>query len=149
MNSQELSELLSVLEICGDIDNVSIRDINIAFRKLPLVMHPDKASGEEKEEKTAAFKKLRGAYEIPSRINLQPCKVGGLPRLGQSEQYCTSLQTTWILSPLDHSIPYFCCTFPFLTPMKLSPCNFSEFHLLENTGPFLCNLRPISSQIYY
>ena len=63
MNSQELSELLSVLEIKDDISNVTIRDINIAFRRIALVVHPDKADDEDKEKKTEAFKRLRSAYE--------------------------------------------------------------------------------------
>ena len=50
-------------EINDDISNVTIRDLNVAFRKLALVLHPDKADEDEKEEKTAAFKTLRAAYE--------------------------------------------------------------------------------------
>ena len=63
MNYQELSELLSVLGISDDIQNVTTRDINVAFRKQAPKVHPDKASEEEKEEKTEAFKKLRAAYD--------------------------------------------------------------------------------------
>ena len=52
MNSQELSELLCNLEIEDDISNVTIRDINIAFRRMKLKVHPDKADDEDKEKKT-------------------------------------------------------------------------------------------------
>ena len=48
---KELSELLKVLEINKDISNVSVRDVRNAFKKLALLLHPDKAG----EEKTEAF----------------------------------------------------------------------------------------------
>ena len=63
MKNQVISELLCVLEIDKDISNVSIRDINVAFRRLALIVHPDKAEGGDISEKTAAFQKLRSAYE--------------------------------------------------------------------------------------
>ena len=71
MNDQELSELLSVLEIKDDIKNVTIRNINVAFRRLARQVHPDKASEEQKEEKTEAFKKLRAAYEKLKKFLLE------------------------------------------------------------------------------
>ena len=59
MNSQELNDLLSILEILKDISNVTTGEVNAAFRRLALALHPDKAG----DEKTAAFQKLRSAYE--------------------------------------------------------------------------------------
>ena len=59
MNSQELNDLLSILEIHKDISNVTTGEVNAAFRRLALALHPDKAG----DEKTAAFQKLRSAYE--------------------------------------------------------------------------------------
>jgi DnaJ-class molecular chaperone len=61
MKNQVISELLCVLEIDKDISNVSIRDINVAFRKLALVVHPDKAEDEDKAEKT---QELRNSFII-------------------------------------------------------------------------------------
>ena len=58
LNNQEINELLSVLEIREDIVNVTERHVNIAFRKLALTTHPDKAG----DAKTAAFQKLLSAY---------------------------------------------------------------------------------------
>ena len=59
MNSQLITELLSILGISEDISNVTVRNIRVAFRKKALLLHPDKAG----EMKTAAFQKLRSAYE--------------------------------------------------------------------------------------
>ena len=55
MNFQELSELLSILGIQDDVKNVTTRDINVAFRRQAPKVHPDKASADEKEEKTEAL----------------------------------------------------------------------------------------------
>ena len=54
----ELNKHLSVLEIIDDIETVFIRDVDIAFRKLALVKHPDKAGGDFKEE----FQELLCSY---------------------------------------------------------------------------------------
>ena len=51
MYTQELNDLLSILDIHNDISIVSTSDVNIAFIRLALVLHPDKAG----DEKTAAF----------------------------------------------------------------------------------------------
>ena len=59
MNNELINELLCILGISDDISNVSIRDIRVAFRKKALLLHPDKAG----DVKTAAFQKLRSAYE--------------------------------------------------------------------------------------
>ena len=58
MNNQEINLLLKELGIEQDISNVSVRDVNVAFRKLAKVMHPDKAGG----EKTAQFQELLATY---------------------------------------------------------------------------------------
>ena len=47
-----------VLNIKDDISGISLRDINVAFRKLAKVIHPDKAG----DETTAAFQQLLDAY---------------------------------------------------------------------------------------
>ena len=60
MNKQELNKLMSVLEIEEDIENVNVRVVNKAFRKLAKKVHPDKAG----DEKTAAFQKIKAAYDI-------------------------------------------------------------------------------------
>ena len=59
MYTQELNDLLSILDIHNDISIVFTSDVNTAFRRLALALHPDKAG----DEKTAAFQKLRSAYE--------------------------------------------------------------------------------------
>ena len=42
-----------------DIFNVTVRDVNVAFRKRAKVVHPDRAGAET----TAAFQKLKAAHE--------------------------------------------------------------------------------------
>ena len=59
MNIEELNELLRILEIQDDITIVKKEDVNAAFKRLALLLHPDKAG----EQKTAAFQKLRAAHE--------------------------------------------------------------------------------------
>ena len=59
MNQEELNELLRVLEIQDDVSDVSVRDVKKAFRRLAILLHPDKSG----EDKTAAFQRLRAAYE--------------------------------------------------------------------------------------
>ena len=80
MNIQVISELLSILGINDDISKVTLRIIRVAFNKQALLLHPDKAGAEEQKVKTAAFQKLRSAYEeiknyieenINNDVNLQ------------------------------------------------------------------------------
>ena len=61
MSNEELREYLSVLEIDvgDDLDSVVLGDARQAFKRLALILHPDKAGASS----TAAFQKLRDAYE--------------------------------------------------------------------------------------
>ena len=62
MNTQELNQLLEKLEITEDISELSIRDINAAFRKQVKKSHLDKVGKEklaECQELLAAYKNLR------------------------------------------------------------------------------------------
>ena len=63
MNNEALSELLSVLGIEADISDVTLSDIKKAFRRLALIVHPDKSGDKDAAQKTAEFQKLRSAYE--------------------------------------------------------------------------------------
>ena len=63
MNTETANRLLKTLEIDRDISEVTIRDINVAFRKLALKFHPDKGVESEKQKRTVAFTELRLAYE--------------------------------------------------------------------------------------
>ena len=62
MKNKEFSELLEVLEIHSDKSKITIKEINAAFRRVVLKVHPDK-SCEDKEARTAEFVKLKAAYE--------------------------------------------------------------------------------------
>ena len=59
MGIAELNKLLLVLNIERDIATVTLKDINIAFRKLVKVTHPDKLG----DEKTEAMQSLLEAYD--------------------------------------------------------------------------------------
>ena len=63
----DFKNLLAILEISKDINDVTIKDINVAFRKLALKLHPDKAG----DEKTAAFQKLRNAHQLLTQYILE------------------------------------------------------------------------------
>ena len=54
----DFKNLLNVLEITKDINEVTVKEINVAFRNLALKLHPDKAG----DEKTYAFQELRNAH---------------------------------------------------------------------------------------
>ena len=56
----DFKNLLNVLEITKDINEVTVKEINVAFRKLALKLHPDKAG----DEKTYAFQELRNAHQL-------------------------------------------------------------------------------------
>ena len=56
----QLTSLLSVLNVDKDVKDVTFSDINAAFRKLALKLHPDKAG----DEHTAAFQQVRNAHEL-------------------------------------------------------------------------------------
>ena len=61
MSNDELSEYLSILDIKvgDDLEAVTLRDATVAFQKLALIVHPDKAGPASK----AAFQRVRNAYE--------------------------------------------------------------------------------------
>ena len=61
MNIDDLKKCLSVprIEYGDDIGTITQRDVSVAFQKLALLLHPDKAG----KESTAAFQELRDAYE--------------------------------------------------------------------------------------
>ena len=59
MRKEELNGYLHVLEIHEDIKKVNIKNVNSAFRKLALKLHPDKAG----DEKKAAFQRLKAAFD--------------------------------------------------------------------------------------
>ena len=50
LSKVELKKHLSILDIIDVVETVSIRDVDIAFRKLALLKHPDKAGAEFKTE---------------------------------------------------------------------------------------------------
>ena len=58
MSNEELVKYYSVLQIEGDVESITYRDATIAFRKIALKIHPDKAGPESKE----AFQELLHAY---------------------------------------------------------------------------------------
>ena len=60
MNTEEITIHLRVLEIYDDIAVVTIQDVNLAFKKLATVIHPDKAG----EDSTAAFQELLNSCHI-------------------------------------------------------------------------------------
>ena len=61
LSIDDLKKCLSILKIKygEDISAITLRDATIAFQKLAMVLHPDKAG----KESTAAFQELRDAYE--------------------------------------------------------------------------------------
>ena len=63
MSKDDLKKNLAILQINivneNDIDSVNASDVNNAFKKLALVLHPDKAG----DKTTAAFQDLRSAFE--------------------------------------------------------------------------------------
>ena len=72
MKNEDLKRYLAILEIVADdVSTVTLRDANLAFQKIALIVHPDKAG----KESTAAFQRLRDAYErvrnhFKEKINL-------------------------------------------------------------------------------
>ena len=60
MSNEELSIHMCVLKIENYIASTTVRDVNVGFRKLALVLHPDKTGD---EYTTAAFQKLRDSFE--------------------------------------------------------------------------------------
>ena len=52
--TDDIRKHLQVLEITDDISNVTLNDVNRAFRRLATVLHPDKAGAES----TPAFQEL-------------------------------------------------------------------------------------------
>ena len=67
MNNTELNKLLLVLNIVKDITDISLKEVNNAFRKQVKLIHPDK-SGDENTEKCQrlidAYKKLKEYFKI-------------------------------------------------------------------------------------
>ena len=61
MTNEELKRNLNMLEIqtSFDIDSITLSDVRNAFKRLAIILHPDKAG----PESTAAFQTLRNAYE--------------------------------------------------------------------------------------
>ena len=59
MSNEEVRKLLEVLNIVENISNVTVHDVNKAFRKLAKVTHPDKAG----DGKTGDFQRLLNAYD--------------------------------------------------------------------------------------
>ena len=59
LSKEEIHEHLTVLEISEEISEVTKRKVNVSFRRLAKILHPDK-SGDETTN--AAFQKLRYAY---------------------------------------------------------------------------------------
>ena len=64
MTNEVLKKNLLILEIevgsDEEIHAITLKDASIAFQKLALILHPDKAG----TESTAAFQELRNAYEL-------------------------------------------------------------------------------------
>ena len=64
MTNEVLKKNLLILEIevgsDEEIHAITLKDASIAFQKLALILHPDKAG----KESTAAFQELRNAYEL-------------------------------------------------------------------------------------
>ena len=59
MTNEEIRKHLDVLKIQNNINDVTLKDVTLAFRQLALILHPDKAGNES----TAAFQELINAYE--------------------------------------------------------------------------------------
>ena len=59
MIKEELNKHLVAIGIHEDIDEVNIKNVNAAFRKLAKKFHPDKAG----DEKTAIFQRVKAAYD--------------------------------------------------------------------------------------
>ena len=59
LSNAEIENLLNTLEIYNDISDVTLKEVNSAFQRLALLLHPDKAG----EDSTEAFKTLRDSYE--------------------------------------------------------------------------------------
>ena len=76
MNTQVISELLSILGISDDISKVTIRILRVAFKKQALLLHPDKAGADEQKVRTAAFQKLRSAYDEIKQFIEENMKTG-------------------------------------------------------------------------
>ena len=60
LSKEQIHEHLTVLEISEEISEVTKRKVNVSFRRLAKILHPDK-SGDETTN--AAFQKLRYSYE--------------------------------------------------------------------------------------
>ena len=59
MSNEDLKKHFCVLKIEDDIVSVSLKDVNVAFRKLALILHPDKAGSES----TSAFQELLDSFD--------------------------------------------------------------------------------------
>ena len=59
LSKEEIANYLAELELNSDIKQLKLKDISVAFQKLAIVLHPDKAG----EGSTGAFQSLRTAYE--------------------------------------------------------------------------------------
>ena len=59
LSDADLKNHLNTLEINTEVNQVNLKEVNSAFQRLALLLHPDKAG----EGSTEAFKKLREAYE--------------------------------------------------------------------------------------
>ena len=76
MRKEELKEHLLVLGVNTDIEEVNIKEVNRAFRKLAKKVHPDKAG----DEKTAAFQRIKYAYdELKKYLEVRCAEDGLLP----------------------------------------------------------------------
>ena len=67
MDIEKIQTLLKVLNVVKDPYEITLCDINTAFRKLALKLHPDKAG----DEHTAAFQEVRNAHELLHKHFLQ------------------------------------------------------------------------------
>ena len=54
LSKEDIQKHISVLHIDVDVESVTRRDVNVAFRKLALILHPDKAGSKS----TAAFQEI-------------------------------------------------------------------------------------------
>ena len=59
LSNEEFKKHLLVLDIEDDITSVTTKTVNVAFRKLALILHPDKAG----DKSTAAFQELLDSCE--------------------------------------------------------------------------------------